>query len=64
MEVLGEPTVNQVISNGRRKVHYLYPDNREVVEEYDINSNECLGKFTNHHTNIKRIYLIMLIYLI
>jgi hypothetical protein len=39
---LGEPTVNQVISGGRRKLHYLYPDNTEMVEEFDINSNECL----------------------
>ena len=42
MEALGEPTVNQVVANGRRKIHYLYPDGREVVEEYDVNSNECL----------------------
>ena len=38
----GEPTVSQVISNGRRKLHYLYPNNDEMVEEFDINSNECL----------------------
>ena len=41
---LGEPTINQVIAGGRRKLHYLYPDNTEMVEEFDINSNECLGK--------------------
>ena len=39
---LGEPTVNQVIAGGRRKLHYLYPDNTEMVEEFDVTSNECL----------------------
>ena len=43
---VGEPTINQVISGGRRKLHYLYPDNTEMVEEFDVNSNECLGKST------------------
>ena len=38
----GEPTVSQVISGGRRKLHYLYPNNIEMVEEFDVNSNECL----------------------
>lgn len=38
----GEPTVSQVISNGRRKLHYLYPNNTEMVEEFDVNSNECM----------------------
>ena len=47
---LGEPTVNQVISGGRRKLHYLYPDNTEMVEEFDINSNECLCK-----SNLKKL---------
>eukprot|EP00347_Sterkiella_histriomuscorum_P010679 403375340 len=39
---LGEPTVTQVISGGRRKLHYLYPDQTELVEELDVNSNEVL----------------------
>ena len=42
MEVKGEPTVNQVVAGGRRKLHYLYPDQTEMVEEFDVNSNECL----------------------
>jgi hypothetical protein len=41
---LGEPTINQVVTAGRRKLHYLYPDQTEMVEEFDVNSNECLGK--------------------
>ncbi len=38
----GKPTINQVISKDRRKLHYLYPDNSEMVEEFDLNSNECI----------------------
>ena len=34
-----------MISGGRRKLHYLYPDNTEKVEEFDINTAECLRKF-------------------
>ena len=39
---LGEPTVNQMVSGGRRKLHYLYPDNTEMVEELDVTSSEVL----------------------
>jgi hypothetical protein len=52
----GEPTVNQVISGGRRKLHYLYPDNTEMVEEFDINSNECLCKSIFGETNKKHFF--------
>ena len=31
-----------VVSGGRRKLHYLYPDATELVEELDINTNEVL----------------------
>ena len=34
--------MNQIISGGRRKLHFLYPDKTELVEELDITSNECL----------------------
>ena len=38
----GEPTVNSVIISGKRKVNYLYPDGSEMIEEYDVNTNEWL----------------------
>ena len=31
-----------IVSNGRRKLHYLYPDKTELVEELDLNTNEVL----------------------
>jgi len=31
-------------SGGRRKLHYLYPNQSELIEELDVNSNEVLGK--------------------
>ena len=41
---LGEPTVTQVISGGRRKLHYIYPNMSELIEELDVNTNEVLRK--------------------
>lgn len=29
---------------GRRKVHYLFPDGKEMAEEYDEMTSELLGK--------------------
>lgn len=29
---------------GRRKVHYLFPDGKEMAEEYDEKTSELLGK--------------------
>ena len=40
----GEPTVNMVVSGGRRKLHYLYPDTTELVEELDMNTNEVITR--------------------
>ena len=31
-----------MISGGRRKLHYLYPDGTECAEELDVNSSEVL----------------------
>ena len=39
---MDEPTVSQVVSGGRRKLHYLYQNGTELVEELDQNTNECL----------------------
>ena len=38
-----------MIAGGRRKVHYLYPDESEMAEEFDINSNECLLRKVKKH---------------
>ena len=38
----GQPTVNEIVSNGRRKLHYLFPDQTELVEERDQTSGEVL----------------------
>ena len=31
-----------IVQNGRRKLHYLYPDQTELIEELDMNSNEVM----------------------
>jgi hypothetical protein len=36
--------INYANSGGRRKLHYLYPNQSELIEELDVNSNEVLGK--------------------
>jgi protein DPCD len=33
-----------VVANGKRKLHYLYPDSTELIEELDINTNEVLTR--------------------
>ena len=33
---------------GRRKVHYTFPDEAEMVEEYDVSSGELLGQKTRN----------------
>ena len=33
---------------GRRKVHYTFPDHKELVEEYEASSGNILGKFSKH----------------
>lgn len=33
-----------VLCVGRRKVHYLFPDGKEMAEEYDEKTGELLGK--------------------
>ena len=32
--------MNEIVSNGRRKLHYLFPDQTELVEERDQTTNE------------------------
>ena len=39
---MGEPTITQGVSGGRRTLHYLYPDTTELVEELDLTTNEVL----------------------
>jgi hypothetical protein len=36
--------IDYAYSGGRRKLHYLYPNQSELIEELDVNSNEVLGK--------------------
>ena len=31
-----------MVSGGRRKLHYIYPNASELIEELDVNTNEVL----------------------
>ena len=41
-QLVGEPEVSSMIFSGRRKLHYTYPNGSEMIEEYDITSNDLL----------------------
>lgn len=34
----------QIPSPGRRKIHYLFTDGKEMAEEYDLKTDELIGK--------------------
>ena len=34
--------IHYIYSNGKRRLHYLYQDGTELVEELDVNSNDVL----------------------
>lgn len=34
----------QIPSPGKRKIHYLFPDGKEMAEEYDLKTDELIGK--------------------
>ena len=31
-------------AEGRRKIHFTFPDGTEMAEEYDLKSSELIGK--------------------
>jgi hypothetical protein len=33
-----------IVTSGRRKIHTTFPDGSELVEEYDVKTNELLGR--------------------
>ena len=45
----GEPTATAIVAGGRKKVHFVYPDKTELVEEYDINTFELLIRKWKKH---------------
>ena len=46
---------------GRRKVHYTFPDETEMVEEYDMSSGELLGKL-QRVLNMWQFFNVMCLY--
>ena len=35
------------LTQGKRKVHYLFTDGKEMAEEYDLQTDELIGKEDN-----------------
>eukprot|EP00743_Colponemidia_sp_Colp-15_P004150 GILK01004479.1.p1 GENE.GILK01004479.1~~GILK01004479.1.p1 ORF type:complete len:212 (-),score=37.78 GILK01004479.1:205-801(-) len=42
MASANKPTQTSIVSGGRRKVHSTWPDHTEMVEEYDVQTEELL----------------------
>ncbi|XP_041477101.1 protein DPCD-like [Lytechinus variegatus] len=42
LETLKKSRKTALIQDGRRKIHFILPDGRELVEEYDIKTNDLL----------------------
>ncbi|XP_017707280.1 protein DPCD isoform X4 [Rhinopithecus roxellana] len=44
MESLRTAQKTALLQDGRRKVHYLFPDGKEMAEEYDEKTSELLER--------------------
>ncbi|XP_028391076.1 protein DPCD-like [Dendronephthya gigantea] len=42
LQILKNARKTSLVQDGRRKIHYTFPDSRELVEEYDIHSSLLL----------------------
>ncbi|KAL0236920.1 hypothetical protein PCE1_000317 [Barthelona sp. PCE] len=51
----GTPKTSAVVQDNRRKIHSSYPDNSEMVEEFDINTNRLLLRKWRRPTMTGRI---------
>jgi|JI10StandDraft_1071094.scaffolds.fasta_scaffold2402232_1 hypothetical protein len=39
-----KPTVTSLIISGKRRLVYVYPDGKEMIEEYDLKTHEILSR--------------------
>jgi hypothetical protein len=46
----GKVSKTTMIQNGKRRVHKTYPDGSEMVEEYDLKSDDLLSRKIKHHS--------------
>lgn len=44
MQKASDPTVTSIITNGRRRLVYVYDDGREMVEEYDLKTHDIITR--------------------
>jgi hypothetical protein len=42
-----------MIISGKRRLAYVYPDGREVIEEYDMKTHEVVSRKTKKPTHFK-----------
>lgn len=42
-----------MIIGGKRRLAYVYPDTREVIEEYDLKTHEIISRKTKKPTTFK-----------
>ena len=53
MQKASDPTVNSLITNGRRRLVYVYEDGKEMVEEYDIKTHDIITRKIKKPTPFK-----------
>ena len=46
VEMLKSSQKTCIIQDGRRKIHYTFTNDNELAEEYDIKTDELVGKWT------------------
>ena len=51
VELLKKSQKTCIIQDGRRKIHYTFANENELAEEYDIKTNELVGKFKRCFNN-------------
>ncbi|KAJ7376230.1 hypothetical protein OS493_036053 [Desmophyllum pertusum] len=54
LETLRTARKTSLVQDGRRKVHYTFPDETEMVEEYDVSSGELLVRKWKKRSSVGR----------
>lgn len=53
-KAINQPTVTSLISNGRRRLVYVYQDGRQMVEEYDMKTHDIINRKIKKPTTFKQ----------
>uniref|UniRef100_A0AAQ5YG36 Protein DPCD n=1 Tax=Amphiprion ocellaris TaxID=80972 RepID=A0AAQ5YG36_AMPOC len=51
-EILKSSKKTALIHDGKRKIHYLFTDGKEMAEEYDLKTDELIGRKWRHKSTL------------